>query len=443
MLALFLFAFSQPEQVVHDLGTQLSFAAVGGLIAVPLLTPRRLSGPMRILAVSTAAGTAALLSTAPLLLRAIGWVPAGAIVTSLAGIPLTTLFLLSAFLTLVVPAISGPLGTLTEGTLQALLAWAHWSADSWHLVIRSDASGWSIILLLIGLVSWMSWPGLSPFRRILGIVVVLLVSRLLPFRTGSTLTMLDVGQGEALVLEWPGTLPTILDTGPGPASGTKLVRYLEWRGVREAELLLSHGDKDHTGGWERLAERMPITSIRTAWKDDSLDGLITLMGSRWVPGSGTRVLVLHPEEPGQDNIHSMVVLLVWPGLQILLTGDIDDATESLIVSRWSRLWKDSGIRVLKVAHHGSRTSTGTSILTAFRPEIALYSAGRDNTFGHPHAEVLERLSGSGSVVHGTLGLGALQLRWNGTQPSMHRWSNGRWRRIESTHHPVHTDISVE
>ena len=443
MLALFLFAFGQPERVVHDLGIQLSFAAVGGLIAVPLMTPRRLSGPMRILALSIVAGTAAFLSTAPLLLRAIGWVPVGAVVTSLAGIPLTTLFLLSAFLTLVIPAISGPLGALTEGTLQALLAWAHWSADSWHLVIRSDPPGWSIILLLLGLISWMSWPGISPYRRILGLVVVLLVSPLLPFRSGSTLTMLDVGQGEAMVLEWPGTWPIIVDTGPGPTSGTILARYLDWQGVREADLLLSHGDKDHTGGWERLAERMPIPTIRTAWEDESSDRLITLMGSRWVPESGARVLVLHPEQPGRDNIHSMVVLLVWPGLQILLTGDIDEATESLIISRWSRLWKGSRIRVLKVAHHGSRTSTGISMLTLFNPQIALYSAGRDNTFGHPHAEVLERLAASGSVVHGTLGNGALQLRWNRTQLSMHGWSDGRWRRIESTLHPAQTGVSVQ
>ena len=101
------------------------------------------------------------------------------------------------------------------------------------------------------------------------------------------------------------------------------------------------------------------------------------------------------------------------------------------------------IRVLKVAHHGSRTSTGISMLTSFNPQIALYSAGRDNTFGHPHAEVLERLAASGSVVHGTLGNGALQLRCNRTQLSMHGWSDGRWRRIESTLHPAQTGVSVQ
>jgi len=94
------------------------------------------------------------------------------------------------------------------------------------------------------------------------------------------------------------------------------------------------------------------------------------------------------------NDLSVVLLLEWGAFRALLTGDAPQAVENALAR--TGLLED--IDVLKVGHHGSRTSTGSALLRATLPEVALISAGRDNGFGHPHAEVLDRLAAHGVRV---------------------------------------------
>jgi len=107
---------------------------------------------------------------------------------------------------------------------------------------------------------------------------------------------------------------------------------------------------------------------------------------------GLRLRVLHPPEPDWErrrvrNDDSIVLEATIGDVAILLTGDIGAEVERAIAPRLS----DARIRILKVAHHGSRTSTGEDLLEAWRPQLALVSAGRGNSFGHPAPQVLSRL----------------------------------------------------
>lgn len=430
MMTLFAALLWVPERMIHDLGAQLSFSAVGGLVVAPGL----LRGPLhtwpRPLANGLAAGTAAFLATAPWLMNTIGWIPLGSVLTGLIGIPLGSLFLMTAFSALVMPLGGNVMAALAETILGALLWWARWTGASWHPVLRADTTGWMVVLLIAACVIWVVWPSFSRLIRVSGLLCTMLAWTIRPFPDILTLTILDVGQGESMVVEWQDGGTSVLDTGPGPSAGIIAARYLAFRGKRTVQLMLTHGDRDHVAGSERLAERISVSGLLAPWKDPSDPESLTLQGKRWSPVALGRIFVLHPEEAGRDNTHSMVLLVAMPGIRMLLTGDIDAASESLIAARWKGLWSKGSRRVLKLAHHGSATSTGKEVLEAFEPGVALYSAGQDNAFGHPHAQVLERLASSSIPVFGTSGGGALQVRWNGHQLHLKRWKDGSWQNID-------------
>jgi competence protein ComEC len=131
-----------------------------------------------------------------------------------------------------------------------------------------------------------------------------------------------------------------------------------------------------------------------------------------------RFRVLHPAPPDWErrrvrNDDSVVIEVVYRDVAILLTGDISEEVEREILPRLSR----TPIRILKVAHHGSRTSSSQAFLAEWRPQYALISAGRGNTFGHPAPEVLRRLEDIGATVLRTDLNGQITMETDGNQIS--------------------------
>jgi competence protein ComEC len=127
-----------------------------------------------------------------------------------------------------------------------------------------------------------------------------------------------------------------------------------------------------------------------------------------------RIRVLSPPEPDWErrrvrNDDSVVLEIVYRDVAVLLTGDISAEVEREIVP----LLTPAKTRVLKVAHHGSRTSSSDELLSAWRPQFALISAGRGNTFGHPAPEVLRRLEAIGAQVYRTDRDGQITLDTDG------------------------------
>ncbi|MDA0378585.1 MAG: DNA internalization-related competence protein ComEC/Rec2, partial [Bacteroidetes bacterium] len=426
MLALLVCLLIFPERLMYDVGARLSFAAVGGLCAVRRLLPRRASAVVRGLMGSLAAGLAAFLATAPILLQVIGWVPFAAVPAGLAGIPLASLFLVLAFVALILPAGHALVALGARAAISALVGWATWAGSPTFPLLRNDTQGWFLLGTLMVAVVMVVLPGFS--RSIRWMVPLSVFSAWMFVGRDAPLawTLLDVGQGEAMVLEWPWGDPLIVDTGPGAASGATVARYLAYRGYEEADLVLSHADRDHRGGWERLMKEISLERSYQAWREAE-NARPTLLGHRWSSDPGVRVMVLHPPEMGDDNLHSLVLLVVAPGLRILLTGDVDAATEQIIADLWKPLWQGTTLRLLKLAHHGSNTSTDPVLLDGFSPHGAFFSAGKQNAFGHPHPAVLDRLDSASVPTFGTLGAGALQMRWNGADLSILRWTGGRWQ----------------
>jgi competence protein ComEC len=254
--------------------------------------------------------------------------------------------------------------------------------------------------------------------------------------------MLDVGQGESILLQPPLRQPqraanaVLFDAGGSPFGGGRfdlgglvLAPALRALGVTRLDnLLLTHGDPDHIGGAIGLLERIevarltfgiivpghePTTRLTMHARANRLPVLPARAGQIWRWGEA-RIRVLHPAEPDWErrrvrNDDSVVVEVVHGEVAVLLTGDVSAEIERDLLPRLT----PARTRILKVAHHGSRTSTSPALVEGWRPQLALISCGRGNAFGHPTMEVLARLAAVGAHVYRTDRDGAVTVESNG------------------------------
>lgn len=214
-------------------------------------------------------------------------------------------------------------------------------------------------------------------------------------RPEEAVTLLDVGQGLSVVIH-AGNRTLVYDTGDGQLGGFSqaekvLLPYLDRRGVDRVDVLLvSHADRDHSGGRAFLANTLPIE------RAIGFGGEPCRNGERWRWGSMELMVINGPGQGEQDrNDGSCGLLVTAPNFSLLIPGDVSARRER----EWVRYWRDElSASVLVLAHHGSRTSTSHALLKWVRPEWALISAGRGNAFGHPHREVIDRVRQTEQVI---------------------------------------------
>ena len=248
------------------------------------------------------------------------------------------------------------------------------------------------------------------------------------------MTVFDVGQGDAIAVQSGGDT-LLVDTGGSPFGGSfdiggRVVAPALWaRGVRALRMLVvTHGDPDHIGGAVAVVHDF---SPRALWLgvpvpgNVPVDTLVADAHARHVPVEyvhagecaafgPARIRVLSPPVPDWErrrvrNDDSVVLELTIGAVGLLLTGDIGADVERAIAPQLSH----PPVRVLKVAHHGSRTSSSQIFLDAWRPQVAVISVGRGNRFGHPAPDVLERLQATGAHVYRTDRDGAVALDSDG------------------------------
>ncbi len=226
---------------------------------------------------------------------------------------------------------------------------------------------------------------------------------------GKTLRVVffDVGQGDSIYIESPTGKQVLIDGGP---DGTVLHRLAGEMGYWDRSLdmvVATHEDKDHVGGLPGVFEYYGVgTFVRTENEGTSLeaqviDTLSKREGSEVVYarrdmqfdlGASTTLTILFPDrDPSmfESNTSSIIARLTYGETEFLLTGDAPDEIEDHLVVLDSEVLESD---VLKLGHHGSRTSTSELFLSAVQPEYAIVSSGRENRYGHPHKEVVERLT---------------------------------------------------
>ena len=236
-------------------------------------------------------------------------------------------------------------------------------------------------------------------------------------------TFIDVGQGDSIFVVFPHGSTLLVDAGGLSAAsafdiGDRVVApVIREAGFRRLDTVaLTHGDPDHIGGapailrdfrprhmWEGIpVPRLDaLTRLRTAAQDVGAQGSNVYAGDHTLV-DGVEVVARHPKPADWErqkvrNDDSLVLELRWGDVSILLTGDIGRAVERGIAASFP----PARFRVVKIAHHGSLTSSSEEFVTALHPQVAIVSAGRSNHFGHPAPEVLERYRSAGAEVFRT------------------------------------------
>jgi len=228
---------------------------------------------------------------------------------------------------------------------------------------------------------------------------------------------LDVGQGDcALIQTDAGAM--LIDTGESE-NAEAVIQFIRGRGIKSlAYAVATHPHSDHMGGMPRIINAFPIDTfiapsamnttvtferMLDALEDNDVQITVPAVGDTFALGDAV-VTILAPRGEGYDNLNnaSIVLRVDYGQTSFLFTGDAEALSEREMLEGAVSLDAD----VLKVSHHGSNSSSTAAFLNAVSPEAAILSCGSDNSYGHPHKEVVTRLEKLGADIWRT--------DWDGT-----------------------------
>jgi len=271
-------------------------------------------------------------------------------------------------------------------------------------------------------------------------------------------TFLDVGEGDSIIVRFPDKRLWVLDAGGlrqphsqedsahGFDVGEAVVSRYLWHFWTERidRLVLSHPDADHAGGIPAVMRNFPVGAFdfSQAGPDAIMDGILRIACEKRIrlrrPHAGiaekigpVTVRVLNPPADPvstSTNENSLVLDFAFRRFSALLTGDLEKKGEEKVLAQPELL----RCPLLKVAHHGSRSGTSDSLLDRARPRWAVISVGRNNPFGHPSKEILDRLRRHGARTFLTLDQGAITVETDGIRYAVKSHLNGilEWGKLD-------------
>ena len=262
------------------------------------------------------------------------------------------------------------------------------------------------------------------------IITILLLFLFLPISAFADLQVyfLDVGQGDCTIVICDGEA-MVIDGGPASASSFVYSYIKNTLELEHVDYVIStHPHLDHVYGLSSVLNAVPVDLILTPvleWDSKAFNSMLKYAEAQGAPLvvpeegdimklGGATVTILHcwPEalDYGRTNDTSIVTRIDYGSTSFIVTGDAEDWSEYMMIDDGLNLKAD----VLRIAHHGSYTGSTMEFLQAIQPEYAVISVGKDNGYGHPHAEVLERLDKIGAKVLRTDELGTIVIKSDGT-----------------------------
>lgn len=408
-------AVADPE-AARSAAFGMSFGAVVGVLQLTREAERHLPPDLgrgaRLLVGSVAATLGGTLGTLPWAAWVFQHVAPWSVPANLVAVPLIG--------SVAVPlALLGWLGvpgavTVADGAVELAL----------RLLTLFDDASWNPAVGPGGALALATVPFLVRRPALAGLVLTLALGlRTFPPPGTLQVTVLAVGQGDATLLELPSGQRVLVDGGPDEDD---VLRFLRRRGViRLDEVIVTHGDADHSGGLASVLATLDVARLRVGRADDpELAPLLSVAAAHGVPVVGVDhppprgLEVLWPVPGGElvGNDASVVVRVRHGRSSLLLTGDVEAPAEAALLGQVGPVgW-------LKVPHHGSATSSTPAAVAEWSPRLAIVTAGPGNRYGHPRLEVLQRYRGARVVRtdrHGTI-----QLRTDGVTERLRTWRPG-------------------
>ena len=247
------------------------------------------------------------------------------------------------------------------------------------------------------------------------------------------INFIDVGQGDSTLITTQYNKKILIDGGGSEFGSTfdvgekTLLPYLLKKKIHKLDyVIISHFDSDHSLGCAKIIENLTVSNLVLTKQLEENDiykhivsiakqkkiNLIYVKAGDVITVNGVKIKILHPQEKliaeNSINNNSIVFKLEYKSFSILFTGDIENIAEEVILSKNINLKAD----ILKVAHHGSKTSSSQRFIEAVSPKIALIGVGKNNMFGHPNREVIERLQSYGTKIYRTDECGEISIMVN-------------------------------
>ena len=416
---------------IAGIGFQLSFASVAGIfLFCPRLynwmkqflpgKGRNLLGRVeRFIMASVAVTLSATVMTVPLTAIHFGVVSLVGVLTNLLVLPVLSLTFYGVMAVCALGCV--------HGGAAAGMAWLVAWPSRYVLAVAKNLAGLPLaavytaspyiviwLVFLYGMLAWLIWakkkrPGAVLGLGILGLCVSLMLSFLEPLTCDYRVTVLDVGQGQCIVLQSGGST-FLVDCGGdrGEDAGEIAARHLLSQGITRLDgLILTHYDRDHAEGVAYLAHLVEIEQVFLPMTEDA-DGClqsileavpeqVNVDSELTIAFGDAQIQIFPAKDAGSGNDSCASVLFTGGKCDTLITGDLSAAAERQLLNDYDL----PDLEVLIVGHHGSRYSTCTELLEATAPDAAIISVGADNSYGHPTREVLERLKNAGCVVYRT------------------------------------------
>ncbi|HUF30791.1 MAG TPA: DNA internalization-related competence protein ComEC/Rec2, partial [Gemmatimonadaceae bacterium] len=454
-------------RAVQELGYQLSVIGIAGLIASGALARRwiapRLTGTPAAAATVLLASTVITMTSGPLLSWYFGRLSVIGPVANVLATPVVALLQPALFLAMVLAPFPAAARFVADAAHPLLVA-LDWLATAAAAVpgasVGVSPTLTTAVLSAVGAAAMIAacvshFPGRAIAIAASAVVAAVWLP-VLPTRHAGTmeLHMLDVGQGDAVAIRTPRGQWLLFDAGKSWRSGDDgrrvVVPYVRTRGGPVAALFLSHPHNDHIGGAASVVSALrPRAVYDGAYLGGSevYERSLSTIAHRGVPWrrvrpgdsllvDGVSVVILAPDSVwvstiGDANEASIVALVRFGSVSVLLTGDAEQGEEEwLLRNARERLRAD----ILKVGHHGSRTSSTPAFVEAVGPRLALVSVGTGNTYGHPNAERLRGIAASGATVLRTDREGTIVVRTDGQGIDI-RSGDDWWRLSPEAHRP--------
>jgi len=235
---------------------------------------------------------------------------------------------------------------------------------------------------------------------------------------------IDVGQGDSIFIQAPDGTTALIDGGP---TGGNVLGYLQGQGVTRLDMvIITHPHQDHIGGLVAVLNTLTIGGVWTSGASNTTNTYERILDiiearripyyevqtSQVIPFSDLNFSVLYGAAKAKNlNNTSLVLRLAYGQTSFLFTGDAEKTVENTLLSTSAAILPAT---VLKIGHHGSYTSSSLAFVKAVSPQIAIYSAGRGNLYGHPHKSTLDTFAALDIPVYGTNELGSIVVISDGT-----------------------------